>query len=113
MSMVTNVILTFPNDASEDDSWMDKINAYFPRTPTGESLGFVLLNNHNAAYGGTKALEHSVAVGAFNYLELNNLIAHLNSLDWESRKDVRIMICEQENDAFRMIALPDQRQLRK
>lgn len=74
MSVVTNVILTYP---LWDDQRVEEVNRFFK-----EGTGFLRLEDES--YGGTKRLECTVLVGAFNYLDLAGLIEHIRSLSWRA-----------------------------
>ena len=118
MSIVTNIILTFSlmeDEGYEDDgaTRMREINSHF-----GAKTGLLLLNaaeevcKHGdvAFWGGTKALEHYVAIGAFNYVSLGDLSKHLREkVGWREPKNVRVMVCGQEDDAFRCYTLDELR----
>lgn len=105
MSVVTNTILAY--GCGERDGWrekhtpmLDAVNRFFEG-----SRGFVLANDvdNGGWYGGTKFLECNLAVGAFNYLDLDGLIAHIRSLEWEDPEAVQLIVKEQEDDRFRII----------
>jgi hypothetical protein len=105
MSSVTNVILTIPlyND-KEKLKIVKKINSFFE-----EEKGFVLVDNENLPigwYGGTKMLEAEILIGAFNYLNIEELIKHLRSIDWkDDHTTPQLMFRGQDDNCFTMIDL--------
>lgn len=105
MSVVTNVILTIPlyND-EEKLEIVRQINRFF----TGET-GFVSVDDKSLPrgwYGGTKMLEVEILIGAFNHLDIEELIKHLKSIDWKDTLTTpQLMYQEQDNNRFTMINL--------
>jgi len=70
MSVVTNAMLHYPLD---DEVFLSRVTIYFPPN----IRGFVWVKNKKLPghwYGGSKHLECSVAIGAFNRLDLQSLI---------------------------------------
>lgn len=90
MSFVTNVILTFD---SGDEKLFPEVNKFFE-----ETCGFKEISEHA---GGTKYLEICVAVGAFNYLVLDDLIGYIHRIKWEYPENVQLFVCEQEDERFK------------
>jgi hypothetical protein len=85
VSVVTGCLLLFGlTDEPDDDAEvaagvLASVNAFFA---PGER-GFVHIEAPGEWYGGTKALQSNVAVGAFNYLDRPALLAHLRErVDW-------------------------------
>lgn len=102
MSYVTNCLLLW--EATDDDAALAAANAFFTDGP-GHGRGFVSADAPAHWYGGTKALEVSVAVGAFNYLDVPALLAHLRALPWPSFDSAwaQLCYCDQEDDGFRLV----------
>lgn len=78
MSVVTNAILILPDMV---DNALERVNTFFQ-----DGIGFVDCDDEKLPrgwYGGTKALEATVCIGAFNHLDLDGLRAHLAAIDWE------------------------------
>ena len=101
MSLVTNTILTFSILEYEKDRIND-VNKFF------EESGFVSCDDESLPigwYGGTKMLETNVAIGAFNYLELEEFIEHLRNIKWEEPQNVQIIVKEQNDEKFRLLDL--------
>lgn len=105
MSVVTNVILSLGimNEGPVDDPRADvaAINAYF-----GDATGLVSLDDPDLPrgwYGGSKMLEQPLYVGAFNYLDLDALVAHIRGLTFREPENVQLIVCEQDDDRFRII----------
>ena len=105
MSDVTNVILTYP---LWDEERVAAINEFFE-----DSRGFLRLEDPH--YGGTKRLECTILVGAFNYLDLPGLVAHVRSLSWRAgpegrynRADqVQMFVQKQDDSSFRSLYVCD------
>ena len=95
MSNVTNLILSFDIRENEE-ARIAEVNAYSFR----RGVGFRDLTECG---GGTKYFEIPVWGGAFNYLDLDDLLAHLRTVDWESPGLVRLFVCEQWDDSFRLV----------
>ena len=107
MSVVTNTILACgladshePNPPySRDGATLLK---HVNELPTlAGATGFVAVDGWH--YGGTKALECFLAIAAFNYLDLDRLVADLRTLPWEQPECVQLLVREQEAIGFRII----------
>jgi hypothetical protein len=105
MSYVTNLILTF--DVMEEEKEREAEIQEFFIHKDARGAGFVSCDDEKLPhgwYGGTKALETNVYIGAFNFINLDDLISHLrHDVKWEYPENVRLMICDQNEEAFRMI----------
>lgn len=107
MSKVTNAILhmgCLNDEAGEDTALLEAVNlAFGPDGPLSTQMGFVLIDSEDV--GGSKNLECTLAIGAFNYLDLDKLIAHLRTVPWPSdqRDLVQLIVKEQDDDAFGII----------
>ncbi len=102
MSDVTNTILTFP--AGTDKKILNKVNKFFDETGFVNCDGVV----PGGWYGGTKMLETNICIGAFNHLDIEGLVKHLEAIDWERpnhRCNVQLIIQEQWEDEFRIITI--------
>jgi len=78
---------------------LEEVNAFF-----GDQKGFVSLDDESLPrgwYGG--GLECDLAIGAFNYLDLEGLTEHLQSLDWPCIEDVQLLVLEHAEGKFRII----------
>ena len=110
MSYVTNVILH--TSLMEWGGWsshslLPRVNAFFEESGGG---GLVAVDDPalpTGWYGGNKFLEAQLYLGAFNYLILEEFIAHLRSLPWEAPESVQLIIKEENDDKFRVIDLFD------
>lgn len=97
MSYVTNAILAF--DSFEDkEEILQKVNSYFDGDP-----GFNFVKNE----GGTKCLEVRIATGAFNYLDEDELIEHLKSIDWSESQFVQLFLNHQDDRQFRIFEIKE------
>lgn len=93
MSHVDNVILT---TSVIDASRIEVVNAKF------SSGGKFVACKYSA---GTKALETNIYPGAFNYLNLDDLIFAIESVTWASPETVQLFIQGQDEDRFRDVPL--------
>lgn len=93
MSWVTNLIISFDSDDPNVDAiqqWFEE-NTDSPITP---------LHRCPEHYGGTKCLETSFLVGAYNYLRLDELLDFLYELEWESPESLQVLVKGEEDDIF-------------
>ena len=109
VSYVTGVILLArPGEWEHDDqSMLKRVNEYFASFGEGwpGNKGLVDVEDPGGWYGGTKCLECCMAVGSFNYLDLEEFIEHLKSLrgHWQDPEDVQLLVCEQEDSTWRFV----------
>ena len=105
MSWVTNVIL---HVGLFDRELVSKVNEFFERDGI---KGFVSLDDDSLPqgwYGGTKFLEASFSAGAFNYLDMNNLLAHIRTIEWSQPESVQLIVVDQEDYKCRLMdVFPD------
>lgn len=94
MSVVTNVLVTGLIRRGEVDKVNDKLRT--DPTKPGE------LACMNKAAGGHKCLEQDVYGGGFNYLDLDRLFDYLGDVTWDFPETIRVFVCEQEEDAYRL-----------
>jgi hypothetical protein len=57
-------------------------------------------------YGGTKFLERCVAIGAFNFLDLEELKEHLAGIAWEYPEHVQLLTQVEDDYVFLSWCLP-------
>jgi hypothetical protein len=103
MSVVTDVILHYPHD---DEEFLSRVNTFFP----ANVRGFVSVEDKplpDAWYGGGKYLECSLAIGAFNHLDLQALIDHICQID-HPLTNTQLFIMEQEEERFKIINISDE-----
>lgn len=109
MSVVTNTILVFDGDQEE----LDKVNAFFAEG-LGRGPGFVSVEDASLPrgwYGGSKGLECSLAIGAFNHLNIKALVDHLCALCLAGALDdqeTQLLLREQDEVKFRIIDIDDE-----
>jgi hypothetical protein len=117
MSVVTNVILAWGSmDDIESKEVLDQINAYLNNQEDQfQERGLVSVEDDSLPsgwYGGTKYLECSLAIGAFNYLHLSEFVEFLKSFNWEKYRTanaVQLMILEENEYAFKIITIREAR----
>lgn len=107
MSVVTNAILhmgTLDPDCGEDNELLKEVNAFF-----APGRGFRLIDGENV--GGTKCLECTLAIGAFNGditgANLETFVEHLrNNVRWPydcERISIQLLVKDQNDMKFRVI----------
>jgi hypothetical protein len=105
MSQVTNIIILF--SCSEDESTVVNELSQFEYKKDSffyiKSISDKTLPKH--WYGGSKGFEASVLIGAYNYLNILDLINYMRNIEWEYIEDVQLLYKEQEDDIFKMISL--------
>ena len=103
MSIVTNILLYL----SAENKKVEQVNSFF--IAQEDRLGHPSLVSVDDArlprrwYGGTKGLEADIYVGAFNGLDVQGFIDHLQAIDWEEDEVVQLFLKEQEDMEFRLI----------
>ncbi|HEX8035340.1 MAG TPA: hypothetical protein VF510_15905 [Ktedonobacterales bacterium] len=110
MSEVTNAILYYGNGS---DRVLEGVNKFFDQVENQRQRGFVSMDDPSLPhgwYGGAKMLEGELAIGAFNYLDVEALVEYLcqqcakNELDPSSQ----LILQEQWEDRFRIINIDDE-----
>lgn len=100
MSVVTDTILLYGLGDGEDFGRLlvARVNEFF-----GEYRGFVHVEE-GSWHGGTMALQCNVAIGAFNYLHLDELREHLRVIDWAAEGVSWVQLCYQleQEEGFRL-----------
>ncbi len=89
MSVVTNAILSL---GVAGKPILPLVNKYFE-----PANGFVLVDDERLPdgwYGGNKYLECELAIGAFDYLDLDDFIRHLRTLLWPFPGLVQLIVRE-------------------
>lgn len=105
MSQVTNIIILF--SCSEDESKIvGRLNEFEYKK---DSFFYIKSINDKELpkhwYGGSKGLEASVLIGAYNYLNILDLINYMKNIEWEYIEDVQLLYKEQEDEVFKLIGL--------
>lgn len=93
MSWVTNLIISFGFDDPNErviDKWFEENTGSFTRP----------LHRFPEHYGGTKYLETSLLVGAYNYLPLDKLLDFLYELEWEEPESLQVLVKGEDDDIF-------------
>jgi hypothetical protein len=107
MSNVTNIVLAtthvFPED--EFQPFLERVNAYF--AGTARPGGFVAVEDPTRATeiwasGTGWALECSFALGAFNHLDLDELVAHIRAIEVDD-ETVQLLVHRQEDLNFHVV----------
>lgn len=108
MSYVTNLLLHISMIENEQTR-MQEVNTYFHQRETRPLISVSDESIPRGWYGGDKYLECHLYLGAYNYLHLDEFIAHLKSIEWEEPEAVQVIVKEQSDDMFRIIQVfPEQ-----
>jgi hypothetical protein len=94
MSYVSNVILlTFIEDPGIKDVqlWLS-------------GAGALPLNQIDGFAGGTKAIEHEIWAGAYNWLDVPEFIKAVENAGWEFPSDVQLLIKREGDELFCLCA---------
>ncbi len=102
MSNVTNVILHIGILENRDQK-IEEVNRYFQKDDIYPLVSVVDEKLPRDWYGGSKRLECNLYLGAFNYLGLDEFLAHLRTIQWEEPESLQLIIKEQGDDKFRII----------
>ncbi len=101
MSYVTNVVLHFHEHSCLPEPMLSAVNElYEAKEGHHAKEGFALVSDYARGY---KGLETDVALGAFNYLDLKELIVHIRSLGWDSPESVQLFVNEQDSHCMRVV----------
>lgn len=98
MSNVTNAILVM-SLVDEEEGSLERANAFFGN----RQRGFISVTGTELPpgwYGGEKSLECCLAIGAFNFLNVDELKAHLRTVNWWEPQSVQLLTMDQEEDLF-------------
>ena len=109
MSEVTNLIISFSIMEDEISRTLD-LDLFFNngRDFKVVSADYQADNDKKGQdrqrwYGGSKALETPLFIGAYNHLDLDGLIEHLKNIDWEEPENVQLIVKSQHSDKFKII----------
>lgn len=98
MSSVTDVILTLSlmEERDEDDALpaVDRLNEYLLSRKIGK------LERVDGSAGGRKVFQAVVLLGAFNHLNLEDLIRAIAVQEWVERDDVQLFVKGEHDDTF-------------
>jgi len=103
MSYVCDTILKF-SILENKNNVMEQVNSFFD-----DGDYFVMLDSEALPaearhwYGGSKAFQTPIAIGAFNYLDLPRLKEHLrNKVNWKYPKEVQLIYCNEDDFGFQI-----------
>jgi hypothetical protein len=99
MSYVTNLILNF-GTLEEHEDRLREVNSFFYKD---DKAGFVLMDSEGTPqnwYGGSKVMECWIAMGAFNYIDLDEFKNHLKNVKWNSPEYMQLIIKDQDDDKW-------------
>lgn len=105
MSQVTNIIILLSSSENETEVIHNlskfeykRDNFFFIKSIKDKTLP-------KDWYGGSKRFEASALIGAYNFLNIVDLIQYMKNMKWEYIEDVQILYKEQEEDTFKLISL--------
>lgn len=108
MSEVTNLIFTF-SFAEDQVNRIKEVN-FFHNNGRGFELVSAdfyfkpnFLSKKRKWYGGTKNLECSLFIGAYNHLDVEGFIEHLRDIEWEYPEEVQIILKKHDANLFEII----------
>jgi hypothetical protein len=108
MSVVTDIIVTY---SGLDDDKLDTINAWMVTQREYEGDRFVAVDEKA---GGGKAMQANVALGAFNYFELDEFLVFLDTIEWERPEAVKVFVQEEhDEDGFTLRYGPGTRKAKR
>ena len=109
MSCVCDTILKIGTLESEQERLIE-VNSYFE-----DQKGFVLLDCDSLPesakhwYGGSKVFQTTIAIGAFNYLGVEEFKEHLkNNVRWEFPDEMQLIYCNEDDDNFQIWGIKKQ-----
>jgi len=100
MSVVTNVVLKI---SVGDKHRISELNALFA---SGQK--FVSCDDESLPrgwYAGSKMLECEVFPGAFNHLNVSELVSAIQKVGWDDPHSVQLFVQEQEEDRLHEVVL--------
>jgi hypothetical protein len=100
MSVVTNFVF---KTSVGDKARVAELNTAFQSGAKFVSCGDESLPR--GWYAGTKILECEIYPGAFNHLELSDLIRAIREVDWDDPGSVQLFVQEQEEDRLSEVDL--------
>ncbi|UOQ67084.1 hypothetical protein [Hymenobacter volaticus] len=104
MSVVTNLIIAFSTSEGEEN-----IIAQLRRFTHHNSPFYIVSARDEKLpqdwYGGSKRLECSLLIGAYNHLNLNELISFMRTMKWEAPEWAQLIVREEEDFKFRIVDL--------
>jgi hypothetical protein len=105
MSIVTNIILTC--SSGENTSEISSQLAGFTYN-LNIPFNIVCVDDKKLPkgwYGGTKYIEGEIFIGAYNHLNLDEFVAFMKTVQWESPQNVRLFVKEQNDLTFKPVEL--------
>lgn len=119
MSHVTDTFLL--TNSSVDPEYSTKHTELFKKidewiASDNHKVGLKRIDNDHKIYGGTKALQCGVWVGAFNYLSLKEFIEFLKGLDWTDEYDddlgmVQLLYQDEHDTGFTLIDIHGEKEV--
>ena len=104
MSDVTNLLIAFSSGEDEE-----KIQQQLRQhTNNGRPFNVVSVDAPTLPagwYAGSKFLETGLFIGAYNHLNLDELLTFLKTMAWHEPEDVQLIVKQQWDSKFRLIDL--------
>lgn len=98
MSLVTNVVIHY--GTREDNGLPQLIAAWFDERHVG--IKSITDGGARAFWGGEKNPECDLLAGAFNYLDVEEMLAYLGGLPWEYPRAAQVWVREQSDTRFQL-----------
>jgi hypothetical protein len=105
MSNVTNVILSIETLNMASEEALKLINKFFGNYGFGKITDG---RDYIGLVGGTKNIESEIALGAFNYLDLDGLVQHIKRINWKGPTSIQLLLKGQEESLFTSHVVIDQ-----
>lgn len=94
MSCIADTIVAF---SVCDEDRVHDITEYFESIDQVPPV-FLDDDTNPRKYGGTYAIQRTVMVGAYNYLDIDALVQFMESLTWINPEDVQLLIANEHDE---------------
>ena len=103
MSVVTNLLIAYGNE--DDEKVLQQLSQYLHHEQPFRIVSVEDATLPKGWYGGSKHLETGLLIGAYNSLQLAELLAFMKTMEWAEPEDVQLIVKEQWDIKFRIIDL--------
>jgi hypothetical protein len=105
MSRVTNIMILFSDSEDENRIISDLSKFEYKKDSFFKIKSIHDENIPKFWYGGNKGFEASVLIGAYNFIEIIDLVNYMRTMKWEYIEDVQVLYKEQFDEQFKLINL--------
>lgn len=105
MSVVTDVMVTYyyeRSTARSGEQWMPKAMLQLNEWLASKGGPLAYLDFHKIPHGGTKVFQSNIWVGAYNYIDIDDLLQTFAWCDWSSPETAQIMYHYEHDPVFVM-----------